>query len=52
MNNVQLEQYVLQGDEYILAEVYVGDASVRSDKLPCVSFTMQDVMDSIPHFPN
>lgn len=56
MNNEHLEQYVLQIDEhkhgYELAEVYNEDDPVRSSKIPCVSFSMKDIMDSLPELPN
>lgn len=50
--NEALEQYILNGDVYELVEVYSGNESVQSDRLPCISFTMQDIMSSIPDLPN
>ena len=52
MNNVLLEQYVLVDHEYELAEVYVEEAPVHSNKVPCVAFNMRDIMNALPEFPN
>lgn len=56
MNNGHLEQYVLQGDEnkhdYELAEVYTEDDPVHTSKIPCVLFSMNDIMESLPELPN
>ncbi|PYI50029.1 Uma2 family endonuclease [Paenibacillus flagellatus] len=49
--NGSLEQYVLTEDRYELADVFTGDEPVRSDKLPCVGFTMQSIMSRIPELP-
>ncbi|WP_018133576.1 Uma2 family endonuclease [Effusibacillus pohliae] len=46
-----LEQYVLRGERYELADVFTGDEPVRSDRLPCVSFTMNDILKKIPDLP-
>jgi Uma2 family endonuclease len=50
--NESLEQYILKGDVYDLAEVYTGNEHVQSERLPCIAFTMQDIMSSIPELPN
>ena len=43
-----LEQYILKSDgTYDLQNVYIGDELVRSEKLTCVSFTMDDVMRKV-----
>lgn len=47
-----LEQYVLKDERYELAEVFSGDEPVRSDRLPCVSFTMNDILRKIPDLPD
>jgi Uma2 family endonuclease len=52
MNNVLLEQYMLLDNEYELAEVYTQDAPVHSNKIPCVSFNMKEIMSSLPELPN
>lgn len=52
MNNTLLEQYVLSGSEYILAEVYTGATPIRSEKIRCVSFTMKDIFAAISDIPN
>jgi Uma2 family endonuclease len=39
-----LDQYVLSGSTYELINVYSGDEPVRSDRVMCVNFTMNEVM--------
>lgn len=46
-----LEQYRLTGDRYELEDVYTGDEEIRSELLPCVSFTMFDIRSRIPDLP-
>jgi Uma2 family endonuclease len=43
-----LEQYVLKGKEYNLAEVYTGDELVKSNHILCVSFSINEIMSDIP----
>ncbi|OUS77787.1 hypothetical protein B1748_03110 [Paenibacillus sp. MY03] len=45
-----LEQYLLNRDSntYTLANVFAGDDVVSSPILSCISFSMQDIMDSLP----
>ncbi|MBW5447103.1 Uma2 family endonuclease [Cohnella sp. CFH 77786] len=44
-----LEQYVLtDSGAYDLLDVFAGDEPVRSERLPCVSFTMEEVRTAIP----
>ncbi|WP_188454042.1 Uma2 family endonuclease [Virgibacillus oceani] len=43
-----LEEYILQGNKYELFNVFQGDELVNSPNIPCVSFTMADIMDNIP----
>lgn len=52
IGNELLEQYVLADRQYELAEVYKEDEPVRSGAIPCASFTMREIMDSIPELPN
>ncbi len=52
INNELLEQYVLTDQQYELLEVYQENEPVHSGKLPCLSFTMREIMDSIPDLPN
>jgi Uma2 family endonuclease len=52
VNNVALEQYLLNGDRYELVEVYAGDDHVRSELLRCVSFSMNNLIASLPELPN
>jgi Uma2 family endonuclease len=47
-----LEQYVLDGGCYTLANVYVGDEIIDSHVLRCAAFSMDDVMRSMPELPN
>ena len=48
--NGTLEQYELQSQEttYVLTNVYQPDDPVRSESIPCVSFTMQELLAKIP----
>jgi Uma2 family endonuclease len=39
-----LDQHVLSGDAYELTYVYSEDEPVRSDRLTCVNFTMNEIM--------
>ncbi|WP_202914483.1 hypothetical protein [Paenibacillus antri] len=48
MKNFTLEQYSLRGNVYELAEVYAGGEPVRSERLDCVSFTMNDLTRDLP----
>lgn len=43
-----LEQYILTQGRYSLTEVYTGKETVQSSLLPCLSFTMQEIVDSVP----
>lgn len=43
-----LEQHILGEHGYHLHDVYIGDEPVRSDRLSCVSFTMQQIMSQVP----
>ncbi len=52
INNELLEQYVLDNRRYELLEVYRENEPVQSGKLTCISFTMREIMDNIPHLPN
>ncbi|TCP21166.1 Uma2 family endonuclease [Scopulibacillus darangshiensis] len=47
-----LEQYILNSDSYELEEVYDGDKVIHSERLPCVAFTMKDIINSLPELPN
>jgi Uma2 family endonuclease len=52
INNGLLEQYLLDGNQYYLSEVYKEDEQVSSERFVCISFTMQEIIDRIPEFPN
>ncbi|OUM99290.1 MAG: hypothetical protein BAA02_09185 [Paenibacillaceae bacterium ZCTH02-B3] len=43
-----LEQYVLQGERFEIVNIFHGDDLVTSPNMPCVSFTMKEIMDRIP----
>jgi len=47
-SNFTLEQYSLDGDHYELVEVYAGDNTIRSQSVPCASFSMNDILRSLP----
>ncbi|MCD9023209.1 Uma2 family endonuclease [Cohnella silvisoli] len=48
-DNGVLEQNMLGDDgRYVLANVIQGDEPVNSPTLPCISFTMKEIMDKIP----
>ena len=49
--NMALEQYVLREAVYELVELYREDDVVHSQLLACVSFSMNDVLRSIPYMP-
>ena len=46
-----LEQYVLKDGKYELLEVFDREETVRSERLPCVSFTMGQVVDAAAGLP-
>lgn len=48
----QLEQYVLIDGRYQLVEIYDGDEPIHSEKIPCASFSMDDLWAGIPELPN
>lgn len=47
-----LEQYVLRGQGYTLAQVYMDEDIISSSKLPCAQFSMADVARRLPKLPN
>jgi Uma2 family endonuclease len=52
INNELLEQYLLTDKQYNLFEVYKENEPVHSEQLTCISFTMREIIDSIPELPN
>ncbi|OXS57676.1 hypothetical protein B1A99_16635 [Cohnella sp. CIP 111063] len=46
-----LEQYVLDGERYELAEVYAEDEIVRSKIVTCAAFSMNEIVQSLPIHP-
>ncbi|MCD9025610.1 Uma2 family endonuclease [Cohnella silvisoli] len=52
MTSSTLEQYSLHGAVYELIELYAEEEAIRSDKFPCVSFSMRQLMQEIPDLPD
>ena len=48
LSNFTLEQYVLDGERYELAEVYAEDEIVRSKIVACAAFSMNELVLSLP----
>lgn len=46
--NGALEQYLLNGQSYGLHQIYIEDDPVSSPNIPCISFTIRDIMSKIP----
>lgn len=46
--NSTLEQYVLHEQSYELIEVYDENEIIQSNHIPCVSFSMNEIMNKIP----
>jgi len=44
-----LEQYVLKNDRYELFNIFQNDEPITSPNISCISFTMNNVMEDIPH---
>ena len=51
-SNGFLEQYLMVDGKYELSEIYKEDEVVRSPQIACISFTMNDIINSIPELPN
>ncbi|PYI50809.1 Uma2 family endonuclease [Paenibacillus flagellatus] len=49
--NRMIEQYVLEGDKYALADVFAADEPVRSERIGCASFKFGDILRGIPDTP-
>ncbi|XID92374.1 Uma2 family endonuclease [Paenibacillaceae bacterium WGS1546] len=47
-SNFTLEQYLLNEDRYELTDVYAEDETIRSRTAPCVSFSMDELVRSLP----
>ncbi|WP_372629907.1 Uma2 family endonuclease [Cohnella sp.] len=52
LSNLTLEQYVLAGDYYELIEVYAEDDPISSQTMPCASFSMNEIIQSLPVHPD
>ncbi len=46
--NGTLEQYIFIDSQLVLSTVYEGDECIRSERMPCVKFTMSDIVRTIP----
>lgn len=51
-NNGSLEQYFLKEDKYEIRHIFQDNETITSPNIKCVSFTMKEIMDSIPDFLN
>ncbi|MCD9021647.1 Uma2 family endonuclease [Cohnella silvisoli] len=49
--NEALEQFILTDGRYELFNLYDREEQVRSDRLPCVSFTMGQIVDAAADLP-
>ncbi|WP_246516480.1 Uma2 family endonuclease [Salicibibacter cibarius] len=49
--NEALEQYILENDHYPLPNVYTEDDNIQSERLQCVSFCINDILENIPEIP-
>jgi Uma2 family endonuclease len=47
-----LEQFVLLNERYELVDIFQGSETVSSPNIPCVSFTMAEIMEKIPPLPD
>jgi Uma2 family endonuclease len=50
-SNFTLEQYVIVGDRYELADVYAEDDTILSKTVPCASFSMNKIVRNLPVTP-
>jgi Uma2 family endonuclease len=44
----RLERYVLVGQSYDLVDIFNEEETVQSDRMPCASFTMKQILDKVP----
>jgi Uma2 family endonuclease len=49
--NMALEQYRLTGEKYELVNLYDREEVVQSERLPCVAFTMGQIVDAAAGLP-
>ncbi|MFC5404286.1 Uma2 family endonuclease [Cohnella soli] len=52
LSNFTLEQYVLDGNRYELTEMYAEDDTISSKTATCASFTMNEIVQSLPVHPD
>jgi len=50
LTNFTLEQYVLEGGRYELADLYAEDEIICSKVVPCASFSMNELVQELPVF--
>ncbi len=50
LTNFTLEQYVLDGGRYELADLYAEDEIICSKVVPCASFSMNELVQELPVF--
>jgi len=46
-----LEQYILHDKRYELTNLFQDDEIVTSSNIPCISFTMAEIMKKVPELP-
>jgi Uma2 family endonuclease len=49
LSSQTLEQYLLEGTSYQLEELYREDEIIRSERIGCVSFTMNYLISKVPN---
>lgn len=47
-NGEVLEQYILVDGRYELINIFQGNETVNSPNIPCISFTMAEIIEAIP----
>ncbi|OUS78603.1 hypothetical protein B1748_00570 [Paenibacillus sp. MY03] len=47
-----LERYELNGEAYLLSEIFTAEMTVQSNHISCVSFTMGDILSRVPDLSN
>lgn len=47
-----LERYELVGETYLLSEIFSEEMEVCSNRIPCISFTMAEMMKRVPELPD
>lgn len=47
-----LERYELTHETYSLSELFTEEMTVQSNRIPCISFTMSEIMSRVPDLPD